>query len=301
MPDAGSRIDLWRKAIYLFHKVRARSWEGPFYRAGYRQYRIEPILLDEAGEEYEPDIVGVSEAWWTLLELTTNPSSKQPKIEDYANIRSEGLSNIGLEPKEHGPVLAVGRPEPVENEAVPRFILGEELAAEHVGDIEDETLAHAVRQVEGESLSGAPDIALAFVPESRSMEIRRGLVPLVMQMFQPGRPTMRPVDLAEAGLERLADRVRTRRKRRVIERVHHEMETLLDGNDPHLSEYIEEEGGIYRAKEDAAGHHGTRDKIRRILQAWAEGRTRLTDYLDEEDEEEGHEDGSGEAGDVEET
>ena len=277
-----SKLKLWHRAVFLFHRADAPGWVGPFKEAGYEDYRVEYGLMTDEGKKLTPDIVAEGDEYWSIFELTTGQSVKDGKLEEYQQLRPEGLTNIGLDPKPQGPVCLVGRSEHLPHEESPQIILGESLDGQNLEDIDDSGLESSLIQSIGRPLDEVPDISFTIIPECSSEEVREGLVPVIVSLFNPDRPTMSTVDMAEKALERLADKVPITEKESLATRIEHELEGLLNGQDPHLSEYLEETGDGFHVLESVKIHPNTLQKVREILEAWIEGPTRLDDFVDED-------------------
>jgi len=71
-----NRINLWRKAIFLFSKTNQE--EGPFFTAGYKQYWCEGKSI----EKKTPDIFGFSENYYSVCDISLSPN-KGEEMEKY--------------------------------------------------------------------------------------------------------------------------------------------------------------------------------------------------------------------------
>ncbi len=64
---AKRRIDLWRRAIFLFSKTSKE--EGPFHKAGYTDFFCE----GKSEEKLCPDIFGVSPKYYSICDISMSP------------------------------------------------------------------------------------------------------------------------------------------------------------------------------------------------------------------------------------
>lgn len=76
---AERRLNVWRLTYALFDTTRVG--DGPFYRVGYRDLSIEPILDNETN----PDMVGVSKDWFAVIEISCSPNKEFGKVREYAH------------------------------------------------------------------------------------------------------------------------------------------------------------------------------------------------------------------------
>lgn len=93
LPDSSDsigkrRIDLWRRAIFLFCKTEHEI--GPFYQAGYEQYYCE----GKSEEKLTPDIFGFSNRYFCICDVSISPQ-KEDEIQEYDNCKpSEYILSI---------------------------------------------------------------------------------------------------------------------------------------------------------------------------------------------------------------
>lgn len=72
------RIELWRRAIFLFDTTEQE--EGPFHKAGYKQYWCE----GKSEEKLTPDIFGFSEEYYCVCDISMSPQ-KGENMSKYNN------------------------------------------------------------------------------------------------------------------------------------------------------------------------------------------------------------------------
>ncbi len=84
---------LWRNSIQLFHQHNRPKFIGPF-KAAKMNYLVECLLMTRNGENKTPDIVASGSSGWLILEITTQPGSKEPKLGSYLTIDPRYLSAV---------------------------------------------------------------------------------------------------------------------------------------------------------------------------------------------------------------
>ena len=269
MPERDDRIVLWRNTIQLFYQYNRPNFVGPFKAAGFR-YNIEPLFLSyEQGENLEPDIVASCETGWLILELTTQPKSKEPKLDRYRSIDSRDLSQYGLSVHDGEPDVMTSRlSDNVDDGPYCQITVDNILKIEKEEYLHNQRLKDELIEAEGMDLRRLPEIPIAIIPEmaGKWKEIRRGLVEIVMQIFDPNSDGKTPVQLVDDGLERLSDKIRPAVRSQLISKVNNAMEDLLQN---HLSLYLEFKDGRYRATEKFKTHHKTMEFIALRLREWA--------------------------------
>jgi hypothetical protein len=267
LPERDDRIVLWRNTIQLFYQYNRPGFVGPFRAAGFR-YNVEPLFLSsEQGEKLEPDIVASCETGWLILELTTEPKSKEPKLDRYRSIDPRYLNQYGLSVHDGEPDVMTSRlSDNVDDGPYCQITVDNILKIEKGEYLHNQRLKDELIKAEGMDLRRLPDIPITIVPEMKRKEIHRGLVEIVMQLFDPSSEGKTLVQLVDEGLERLFDKTRLEAKRQLIDKVKNAMEDLIQN---HLSEYLEFKGGRYRATEKFKTHHKTMEFIALRLKEWA--------------------------------
>jgi hypothetical protein len=269
------RITLWRRAIALFHEFKSAHWTGPFFKAGYRPplpslptYVVCRPFLDGSGRTCEPDIVSACPRSWSVLELTSDPSTKEADLTRYAKMPSTNLTNYGLVGPSSEPIVFSARYSPVDDGPFPSIILGDSLATRNLELVPDSELHDALQGSENVALTRVPEVPFSFVPESQPAELRVGLVDFVMAAFQPGSSGIRVTDMVEQGLERLSGCVSPTAKERLGRAIESELRSLLAG-EWGLQSDLSLKDGVLRAKEGFTRHPKSLDRLQRLLRAWA--------------------------------
>jgi len=261
------RIVLWRNTIALFHERKRPGFVGPFRKAGYA-YRVETTLsVRRTGEEKSPDIVASGSAGWLVLELTCNDQSKESKLDSYREIDPRNLSMYGLEVHEGYPDTICSRLSEVDDGEHTQIIVKDTVFVKKEDLLRDEILKQALRDFSGTELTGLPAIPISLLPESKNHEVRRGLVDIVMQIFQPGSEGKTAHQMVEEGLDKLADSVGAGKKTAMRSKVKKEMDVLIRH---HLKGYLElTDNGTYAPTDKFKEHPKTLERISSSLREWA--------------------------------
>jgi len=269
LPERDDRIVLWRNTIQLFYQYNRPGFVGPFRAAGFR-YNVEPLFLSsEQGEKLEPDIVASCETGWLILELTTEPKSKEPKLDRYRSIDPRYLNQYGLSVHDGEPDVMTSRlSDNVDDGTYCQITVDNILKIEKEEYLHNQRLKDELIKAEGMDLRRLPDLPITIIPEmvGKGGELRRGLIEIVMQIFDPNSDGKTPVQLVDDGLERLSDKIRPAMISKLISKVNNAMEDLIQN---HLSEYLEFEDGRYRATDKFKTHHKTMEFIASRLREWA--------------------------------
>ncbi|HIE31933.1 MAG TPA: hypothetical protein EYP67_06080 [Methanosarcinales archaeon] len=222
MPEPDDRIVLWRNTIQLFYQYNRPNFVGPFKAAGFR-YNVEPLFLSaEQGENLEPDIVASCETGWLILELTTQPKSKEPKLDRYRSIDPRYLNNYGLSVHDGEPDVMTSRlSDNVDDGTYCQITVDSILKIEKEEYLHNQRLKDELIKAKGMDLRRLPELPITIIPEmvGKGGELRRGLIEIVMQIFDPNSDGKTPVQLVDEGLERLFDKTRLEAKRQLIDKV----------------------------------------------------------------------------------
>jgi len=269
LPERDDRIVLWRNTIQLFYQYNRPGFVGPFKAAGFR-YAVELLFLSsEQGKDLEPDIVASCETGWLILELTTQPKSKEPQLDKYRSIDPRYLNLYGLSVHDDEPDVMISRlSDNVDDGPYCQITVDNILKIEKEEDLHNQRLKDELIKAEGMDLRRLPDLPITIIPEmvGKGGELRRGLIEIVMQIFDPNSDGKTPVQLVDDGLERLSDKIRPAMISKLISKVNNAMEDLIQN---HLSEYLEFEDGRYRATDKFKTHHKTMEFIASRLREWA--------------------------------
>jgi hypothetical protein len=263
------RIELWRNTIQLFHQYERPRFVGPFKAAGFNEYRVEPlVLLSKTGRDLNPDIIASGKNDWLVLELSFNKKSKKSILDLYKQIDSRDLGQYGLPVHDNEPEIVVSRFDDfIPDGPYCKTTVKDTLKVKDEIYINNSFSRDELKIASGIDLGKLPEIPITLLSEMKPQEIRRGLIELVMQIFDPDSDGKTPVELVEDGLERLSDKISITAKSELIKNVTNEMELLIG---KFLPEYliIDEETSKYKATEKAKQHHRTRMHIATKLREW---------------------------------
>lgn len=269
MPERDDRIVLWRNTVQLFYQYNRPGFVGPFKAAGFR-YNVEPLFLSsEQGANLEPDIVASCETGWLILELTTQPKSKEPKLDSYRSVDPRYLSQYGLSVHDGKPDVMTSRlSDNVDDGPYCQITVDNILKIEKEDYLQNQRLKDELIKAGGMELRRLPEIPIAIIPEmvGKGGELRRGLIEIVMQIFGPNSDGKTPVQLVDDGLERLSDKIRPAMRSKLISKVKTAMDDLIQN---HLSEYLKFKDGKYGATEKFKTHHKTMEFIALRLKEWS--------------------------------
>lgn len=279
-PRLDSRIRLWRNTVQLFHKTIKSDFSGPFFTAGYRDYRIEPILLTDKGEEKTPDIVAFDKTndKWVCIELTNDSrNSKTGKLNEYHTLDSDRLSFIfGKNPCSSADVIS-SRLSWIDDGDHCQLIVNDILEVYKIEHIRDQKLRDALGAGNGKDLSHLPEIPISLVPESKSRhEIRRGLIDIIMLLFSPNCAGLSAYEITCIALERLEKRTSSARIKTLSKRIDGELKDLVETD---LKGFLfRDKHGVYRAVKQPKDHPQTREMIAKRILTWATTKqTKITD------------------------
>lgn len=261
------RITLWRNAIQLFH--RYTNFVGPFKAAGFDKYLVETLLYTKDGILINPDILSSSNEGWLILELSFSQNSKEYNLDKYKNADPRYLNQYGFKVHSSDPEIISGRLESINDGEVCKLILKDKLEVENPDCLKNRILAEALIKSNGTDLSKLPQIPISLLPEmdTKTGEIRRGLVDIVMQIFDPSCEGKSLIQIVDEGLDKLAEITAVGKKERLKNQVQSQMELLMSN---YLKGYLEYKDGKYRATDKfKATHHVARENVSNGIREWA--------------------------------
>jgi len=276
LPDRDSRIVLWRNTIQLFHEYKRPKFIGPFKAAEFN-YRIESLFTDSTnGKPLKPDIVASGKSGWFVLELTESPNSKKPKLESYDAIDPRDLSQYGLITHSKKPDIIMSRLSKVDDGPYCQILVKNHLKVENEVYIKDKLLKDSLINAKETDLKRLPSISISLLPEMKSMEIRRGLIEIVIQLFQPEGDGKTVVQIVDEGLDKLSGKIGPAARTQLIEKVNDQMKILIKD---FLSEYLEFKENKYISTGKFKQHHKTMQYVVLKLGNWAGiGQKTLDDF-----------------------
>lgn len=270
------RIVLWRNTIQLFHSYT--NFEGPFKGAGFEKYIVDMLYLTTDGDEVNPDLLTSNDDGWAIIELTISPNFKKYTLDKYMRADS-GCSNIyGLKVHATPPEGIIARLQSVNDGPYCNIIVKDILRVENCSNIKNQALATKLQNAEGTDLTKLPQLPITLLPEmqGKTGEVRRGLVDIVMQIFDIESDGKTSLQMVDEGLERLHNVVNIKKKKSLINQVERDMDILIK---KHLKDYLEFKDGKYMPTSKFTTHHKTLETIANELKEWAGSpQTTLSDY-----------------------
>ena len=259
---------LWRNTLQLFHQYRRPHFIGPFKAAGFTHYIVERSCMTKGGKENKPDIVASSDDGWAVLELTTQLGSKNIALGSYLSIDPRNLGRYGLISHRGPPDVLSSRLLSVDDGQYCQLIVEDHLEVEKENYINNPKLREALIDSKGTDLRRLPEIPITLLPEMKGQEIRRGLIDIVMQIFDPNCDGKELIKLVHVGLERLSSLVGVPEETGLKKKVKDEMDVLIQD---FLNDYLEfdKENETYRATEKFKPHPKTMEHITIKLMDWA--------------------------------
>jgi hypothetical protein len=229
---------------------------------------IESPFCTKNAEDKTPDLVGSGESGWLVVEITTQPGSKEPNLRSYLSIDPRYLAQYGLHTHEAQPDALSSRLSFVDDGNYCQLIVRDHLEVIKEDFVLNKSLRSELIKSRGTDLMRLPGIAISLLPEMRSLEIRRGLLDLVMQIFKPRSNGKGLMQLVDEGLERLSETVSIPARSRLRDSVKREMDGLAKGA---LKEYLyfDETEGVYKPTDKFKPHPKTMERIALILRDWA--------------------------------
>jgi len=231
-------------------------------------YLVECLLMTRNGENKTPDIVASGSSGWLVLEITTHPGSKEPRLRTYLSIDPRYLAQQCLIYHDAQPDVISSRLSFVDDGPHCQLILRDRFEVIKAENIKNQSLRDELIKSQGEDLRRLPTIAITLLPEMRPQEIRTGLIDIIMHLFKPGSEGKRLIDIVDEGLERISDTVSVPAKSRLKDSVKREMNGLLKGA---LNGYLfyDENEGVYKATDKFRPHPKTMERIALALKEWA--------------------------------
>ena len=277
------RIVLWRRAIFLFRKFT--NFEGPFYKAGFTEFRIEQKIVGL--NESKPDIIswksneGSDEQSVLIVELTLNvEKSKHDQLMRYRSLRPNQLNPLGIT-MGGMPDIIVGVPEKADMDSdFCHIVLGKFMLCEGLACLQDPALIESLSNSTEMDLICVPSTPFSIVPESKFMEIRRGIAPIIMRKFAPLINSFTAESVADEALDILKEHMDSRVKSEITKSVEVQIKNLVS---KYLNKYIKSEGGVFVLTERGMAVHDnpkSMEKVSSQISAWMNER-RIDSYLDD--------------------
>ena len=152
-----------------------------------------------------------------------------------------------------------------------------QIKVENEGYIKDKLLKEFLINAKETDLKRLPNISISLLPEMKGMEIRRGLIEIVIQLFQPEGDGKTVVQIVDEGLDKLSGKIGPAARTQLIEKVNDQMKILIMD---FLSEYLEFKDNKYISTGKFKQHHKTMQYVVLKLGDWAgiSGQKTLDDF-----------------------
>lgn len=277
------RITLWRNTLNLFYESIKPPYIGPFKQAGLSKMVVDRPFMTIDSKETHPDIVSSGDNGWVVIEITTHPSSKEDQLNSYKLINPKNLKLYGLDPHTIEPDIICARLNSSVDGPYCQLILRNLLQFKNGACIKNPKLREALDKADGNvNLNRLPNISIVIVPEmaSKSLEMRRGIFDIVMQLFDPNCDGKTVEQIVKDGLDKI-DSCISPKDRTILETaVKNQMDALIKDR---LSDYIEfdETNGVYRVKNKNEPATNTMAHITKELKKWASGDRNLDEFSEE--------------------
>jgi len=257
---------LWRNTIQLFHKQVRVNFTGPFFASSFTNYRVESPLMDKTGTSRTPDIFACGSAGWLVIELSCDTSSKKAQLDSYKNLDSRSLSTYGCTAYPTPPETMSSRLCFNNDGDHCQMVVKDSFDVRNDRFINDAALRTAIINTKGKDMKRLPEIPFSLVPEMKNFEIRRGLVDIVLQLFDTKSEGKTPYQMCEEGLERLFPLIPANAKQSLMDKIKQEMDVLMTTE---LSGYLELRDGKYCSTAKFKQYPKTRQVIVLKLKEWA--------------------------------
>lgn len=265
------RIVLWRRALFQFRMFKNR--QGAFNKAGFQYFRVEQRIVGP--EETKPDIIGwrkggVGDDSAIVVELTLNNSKpKGEQLQRYARLDPKQLIPIGISAS-RPPIVLIGSPAPFQHDHdYCRITFGDVLSCDGTENVDDPELRAALEESIGDDLVRIPSLPFTIVPESKYMEVRRGIAPDIMQRFMSGSEGFSAEEIATGALDFLVEHIDRDVLNKTVTEVGNQISYLVS---KYLKEYIEvaEDGMFVLTEKGKTVHKNPRsmEKVNRQISAW---------------------------------
>jgi hypothetical protein len=260
------RIKIWRNTIQLFYEYKKPKFRGPFKELGYKMI-VEPNFLDKKnGYSVDPDIVASSPSGWVIVEITLNNGSKEEKLKKYKKIDPRDLSTYGLTKHSTQCDIITSRLSYINDGDNCQIIVDSALDVKKDNYLSNNSLRTTLMKSIGIQLNNLPELSICLLPEmSDQSEIRSGLLPSVMQIFNPACEGKTIVDMVDEGLDKIKDSIEPNRRKSLITKSSSAMEDLRVN---YLPNYLIMGDGVYKRSPKFKIHHKTMKSITLILQKW---------------------------------
>lgn len=235
MPDAAQdrgerRLDAWRRSIALFDRTTRE--QGPFHRAGYTNFVLEPKTEDGR----TPDIIGAARDRFVVCDISISPTKETDGLRHYRGSTLTHFLRMRLGTSTEPRMLAAPfylTPERRLRD-FPQDLNAIQLVSpfdRHLGDISDDSLRNALGTWPGFA-GPPPNYSLLAVPESELTELKFSVAGVLRQHLATGESAV-PDNIAKILLGDRAPDFPPKAIRVLSDKV----AALLEQASAHLGEY----------------------------------------------------------------
>lgn len=278
LSEIENRILLWRNTIQLFHSYKSIGFTGPFFQAGFKEYVIEADFPTEGkSEKKTPDIVTSGPSGWVCIELTGKDGSKESQLEEYTHLDPRFLDAIhGLPPQKDAADVISSRLDPFEDGNYCQITVRNQLSVKKTDNLNNQILRECLKKSNGIDLNRLPTIPISLVPESKNLEIRRGIIDIIMALFDEHCEGLTSQEIAIKALDRLEAKTPDLKIKELSNKIDKELQVAVN---EHLKGYLQFNNNKYNAGKKFWKYPNSRQKIGRLLIEWAtEPQTKLNNW-----------------------
>lgn len=271
LPEANDRIKLWQNTIYLFHTYRSsqsKGFSGPFFQAGLSEYLIEAEFPFHDGIEIRvPDIIASGPSGWVCIELTGKTESKESQLSDYKQLDPRYVSSIhGLPEQSSIPDVLSSRLDPFHDGDFCQIAVRNKLLVQNAEKIQNLELRRCLLSAQKADFSRLPSIPISLVPESKHLEIRKGVVDILMLLFDEKCEGLTSEEIARKALDKLEKRTPDKKIKELAKKIEKELDIAVN---EHLKGYLVHTKNRYNAGKKFWKYPASRQKITKLLIEWS--------------------------------
>ncbi|KUE74223.1 hypothetical protein AUQ37_05380 [Candidatus Methanomethylophilus sp. 1R26] len=253
------KMKLWQRTLYLFGKYQ--NFEGPFYKAGYSEYKICQRIMRKKEIYCAPDIIAhTDDKKWLVMELTTDPNAdKISQVKKYENITSDDVGHLAMNVDGKQSIIVSSYHEL--DVTCAQIVVSDNLLTKNTDSITDRKLAENLDSAKGIDLTKTPSSSFLILPESSQFEIRTSLLVSIQQMLMEKGSHKSVESLIEEGLDFISGSVSAVEKKSLASNVRIALKDL--GKE--LREYVSFENDILTVNKNTSN---ALESIMKKLKTW---------------------------------
>ena len=199
--------------------------------------------------------------------LTGKDESKESQLNDYKQLDPRYLSSVhGLPPQSGVPDTLSSRLDPFHDGEFCQLAVRSQLIIQNVDKIQNIKLRDCLLEVQNIDLSRLPTIPVSLVPESKHLEIRKGIIDIIMLLFDEKCEGFTTDEIARKALDKLEARTPDKKITELANNIDRELQIAVK---EHLKGYIEFKKNRYNAGKKFWKYPVSRQKITKLLLEWA--------------------------------